>query len=434
MTSCTTCKHLFKDGTACDAYPLGIPYPILMGDVPHNVHKLGDRGILWAPLTVTTEKHLSGQHNQQSHAGGGGGRPKADIEADLAAAKKAVSDKMKASKKSGDYSGMSVLRRKVRTLEDELKGAPSEGAVVKRAIYDAAMDGNIEGVLELEGRQLEAEGARKEELREKKDSIEEGRSSATSDSARSSFLRSEEEYAAQDEKVRNGVGAERLGNIESVATKFGYSDSKELEEALLRDMKSFVEGTDVYIRAPIEAFEKILKGGFQNQHATGTSQASRDAEGRERAERNMFNIPKGAGPEAYPIYGYFTNRDDAPYRGSEYGDAAIRLKPSIKSRTTISFEDSLMYGEMNELVPSLATNVRLSSIVPGHLTRLASRKGERPSVNEMLSKPRTYWEAQVHGKTTWRDIESVVFETRPSPSLAARLDELGIPYEVGWWN
>ena len=65
-----------------------------------------------------TEKHLAGEHDQQSHAGGKGGAT--DLHAQLKDAKAAVSQRMSAAKKSGDYSGMSTLRRRIKDLEAEI--------------------------------------------------------------------------------------------------------------------------------------------------------------------------------------------------------------------------------------------------------------------------------------------------------------------------
>lgn len=74
---------------------------------------------IWDRKSFTvTEKHLGGQHNQQTHAGGRGSADGAvDIDTQIKEAKQAVSARMKEAKASGDYSGMSQLRRRVKDLE-----------------------------------------------------------------------------------------------------------------------------------------------------------------------------------------------------------------------------------------------------------------------------------------------------------------------------
>lgn len=79
-----------------------------------------------------TEKHLGGQHDQQTHAGGkGGGGAGGDLASaqdELSAAKKAVSARMREAKASGDYSGMSQLRKKVAAAEAKVKTLQAQGA------------------------------------------------------------------------------------------------------------------------------------------------------------------------------------------------------------------------------------------------------------------------------------------------------------------
>ena len=115
----------------------------LEADFPPSVQAALKQGYWEAPSSddglILTEKHLAGKHNQQTHAGGRGsqrlvgepargGASVADLEGQLAAAKKAVSAKMKAAKQSGDYSGMSQLRGVVKGLEANLASAKKREA------------------------------------------------------------------------------------------------------------------------------------------------------------------------------------------------------------------------------------------------------------------------------------------------------------------
>ena len=43
---CANCKH-WRGGVVCDAYPRGIPWPIMSGDVSHLEPLPDDNGIQW---------------------------------------------------------------------------------------------------------------------------------------------------------------------------------------------------------------------------------------------------------------------------------------------------------------------------------------------------------------------------------------------------
>lgn len=120
-----------------------------------------------------TAKHLAGKHDQMTHAGGRGVTARssggddggiAETEAMLKAAKKAVSDKMKLAKETGDYSGMSQLRRVVKGLEADLetkkklaaKGGSSVDVAVE-AKAKKAIKGGKKAEVEKTAAELEAE-------------------------------------------------------------------------------------------------------------------------------------------------------------------------------------------------------------------------------------------------------------------------------------
>lgn len=47
LPSCLNCRHLRDGGPACDAFPEGIPAPILAGEVDHRLPAAGDNGVRW---------------------------------------------------------------------------------------------------------------------------------------------------------------------------------------------------------------------------------------------------------------------------------------------------------------------------------------------------------------------------------------------------
>src|SRR6266540_5184774 len=46
---CTDCRH-FRGGLRCDAYPEGIPWPIIAGEIDHVRPLPGDDGIQFEPM------------------------------------------------------------------------------------------------------------------------------------------------------------------------------------------------------------------------------------------------------------------------------------------------------------------------------------------------------------------------------------------------
>ena len=55
MSDCTECKWLLR-GITCEAYPEGIPMPILSGATPHLRNLPGDNGYLFTPADPDPEK------------------------------------------------------------------------------------------------------------------------------------------------------------------------------------------------------------------------------------------------------------------------------------------------------------------------------------------------------------------------------------------
>lgn len=57
---CVTCNH-YRGGLACDAFPEGIPDPVLTGLVDHRKPTPGDNGITWEPIPTVDPDHVFGE-------------------------------------------------------------------------------------------------------------------------------------------------------------------------------------------------------------------------------------------------------------------------------------------------------------------------------------------------------------------------------------
>jgi len=52
VSQCTFCAHRSPDGTACKAYPNGIPVELLYNDHDHRLEFAGDNGVRYQPIIL----------------------------------------------------------------------------------------------------------------------------------------------------------------------------------------------------------------------------------------------------------------------------------------------------------------------------------------------------------------------------------------------
>lgn len=194
---------------------------------------------------------------------------------------------------------------------------------------------------------------------------------------------------------------------------YGPHDTKKA----LDNFKNYLDGSDVNMRVPADIMLKILADGrFKNQHETGTSRGTLDNAYRLEAERNAFgdNLSK---PEELPVYGY-VNTYDKGFRPSVsgYGNVRIVFNENVKSRTTVTGQDSLepFAGKDGAATPMLNPSV---ASLDGDLETY--RKGG------LLY---GYVEAQIHGGLTTKDIKHVYVPD--NPVLIKKLKEAKIPHTV----
>jgi hypothetical protein len=162
-------------------------------------------------------------------------------------------------------------------------------------------------------------------------------------------------------------------------------------------------------------------------------------ESRIDGESVSLGIDPSALPEDRPVYGYLSKhangrlvnspfnesqldakRDD-PWL-SQYGDVAVKLKPSRRPNTTFTSSDSLDgNGRMRSSkldTPSFFSNI----FATNNIDVLADvNKG----VDDGL-----YWEAQIYGGVGLGDIEHIYTRTPLSDKTISILDERGIPWTL----
>ena len=158
------------------------------------------------------------------------------------------------------------------------------------------------------------------------------------------------------------------------AEHYGLSQTAYLAKVRAH-MLEMMQGAQPWIRIPASAFKEVLTSGrlktMEETGLHGTSgqgampAAASYREGRRANELAMFSIPFEE-VEGRPIYGYLS-RDvdgqvdlDRSVLGA-WGEVAVRLKPSILERTTVTFDDSGAMGRRFEGCPSPALAPELHS-------------------------------------------------------------------------
>jgi hypothetical protein len=188
-----------------------------------------------------------------------------------------------------------------------------------------------------------------------------------------------------------------------------------------------------------DALDDILSNGrFKTQFDRGARRAPGldSSPERRRLGEHVLGTPVDTAPDKRPVYGYvavngvepalpggrkisgISQREGQEDSLSPYGRVQVILKPDVRSRTTASVGDSL--DELPFVRPSPVDNPSADSLGINKLDAMDSPDWTRSH----------YVEAQIHGGVTKDDIAEVVFPEQPSPAIAKKLDDAGIPYRV----
>lgn len=152
----------------------------------------------------------------------------------------------------------------------------------------------------------------------------------------------------------------------------------------------------VAIRVYASDFEDIVfDGKFKTlKEITGKKpyRAGDYEDARNELEHDKWGIPK----DKEPIYGYMdTNYDGHVPDVAGYGDIKITLKDSVKERTTFVANDSLN----TKAIPILINDAKTKNLSKSAVFK-ANQYGFTPDAHQ-------YYEAQIHGGVSLKDIKSV---------------------------
>lgn len=123
--------------------------------------------------------------------------------------------------------------------------------------------------------------------------------------------------------------------------RMGVGPTVDEELVRLRELRD-TAADRMYVRVPVEALAGIGKSkGLKNQHQSRASGGYFSPKVRREGEATLFGLPEEGGfpSKDRPISGFVATSADQDL--TRYGNFAIKIKPSVADRTTITFGDSL---------------------------------------------------------------------------------------------
>lgn len=238
-------------------------------------------------------------------------------------------------------------------------------------------------------------------------------------------------------------------------------------------LKKYMQDTYVVTRVTAKDLDSILDDGeFKSVvESKRSGAATYNERGKKKyyinhrlqAEYELLGIPKDQVADR-PVYGYITydenGRPDNVWLAS-YGDVAVFMKDDIKDRTTFTTGDSLDSAWMSaykyklpskdpgleydivdggRAIPSLMTNPDVHSeiMVSAYTDVLSFYEKDyntpekwKSTEGNLMPDSGIYWETQMHGGITVKDIDHVVFLREPDdPAIYDKLSKLDIPYTI----
>jgi len=235
----------------------------------------------------------------------------------------------------------------------------------------------------------------------------------------------------------------RVGSgLKARAEAIGFNQEPSAEDIEHVD-RLLADRPDLVLVAPSKSLDAILSEGFKPAAVTGKTTRSYIPQSRSKLEKELF------GSELKnPIYGVLggeskESKSEARLLGMlGYGDVSVTVSDSVKSRTTLTFGDSLDvnsgyvkrdHGLPDEIVgairrPSLPFPANDRAAAYKAMANSEWRGGKFGVADIELQ----YVEAQIWGGGVGvNEIKSIQFRRKaPTKSIEAKLASLGIPWSV----
>ena len=220
-----------------------------------------------------------------------------------------------------------------------------------------------------------------------------------------------------------GVGY--VNQYPSRAQMQGLSIPQEsLELARPRIAQDFAKqaAQDVNILMPSNKLNALLKdgrmkNGFEVKSSRTFVSRKKYLAERDHYERLRLGVPIDISPQNRPIYGTFGKLSGADRAEYNYGEVNVVLNPSVKGRTTMSAGDSLDGHAVPISAEKVLSGTGNFDEYSNAAERTYFRRIETPVDSGSLVSD--YWEAQVHGGVSVKDIQRIEITKSGYDSLAS---------------
>jgi SPP1 gp7 family putative phage head morphogenesis protein len=213
-----------------------------------------------------------------------------------------------------------------------------------------------------------------------------------------------------------------------------WADYLNADVSVMRDtMRANAQGvadrSEVYLRANRESLDRMLKSGAADSH-TGEI-ATKEWQGWADLYQEKFVDYALNAKSNPPIIGYLSESDDLAmgnYSLDKSGDIAIKLKSSVKVRT------SAMYSDTTAVISDSSPVViprPLDDMDEGTIHLYAYGKSQRPDSIADTSNQVNFWQAHVFDGVKTSDIDTILFSVKPPKVLQKQLKKAGIDWRLG---
>ncbi len=148
----------------------------------------------------------------------------------------------------------------------------------------------------------------------------------------------------------------------------------------------------------------LASGRVQTQFDTNTSGGALAHNVRANLEAELFGYPLVLDPRRRPVYGYLTTLGYEPLAVENYGHFALRLRPAILRRTTLSAADTLDRA----VLPAAYTNLPITALIPNKSGFVRESLDRLLTARCIAGLEDCYVEAQYHGGVRLADIEAIL--------------------------
>jgi hypothetical protein len=219
-------------------------------------------------------------------------------------------------------------------------------------------------------------------------------------------------------------------------------DPSELDERSVTNWQEWVDSAEQRIALPQSSLEEMATtdGRYKTQFETNVSGGNLNTDLRAKAEFEMFGYADDLPVTDRPVYGYIVQPGQQNGATRGYGQIDLVLKEKARSRSTLTFNDSLSpwrgagVSHLDDIAPSSMPWDEMNHLTPDPKTFPLPVKTDiiDAPLSRFSGPGKQYVETQVHGGVSFDDVEAVVFpaDSPPSQELLGLLNEWGVDVRI----